>query len=91
MNRGSRLRMIDNTTYSFDLYSLKPGTVYYVYTTGKESSGTLIEQVSFSFRTKGEEGEESCPIGLILNTQGEMIEAICSDHGTCEDNQCKYE
>lgn len=91
MNRGSRLRMIDNTTYSFDVYSLQPGTVYYVYTAGKEPSGTLIEPVTFSFTTKGEGGELFCPTGLVLNTYGEITEAGCSNHGTCDNGNCKYD
>lgn len=83
-----------DTQYHATFLSLQPGTVYYVFTTGKESTGTLvatsIEQSMYSFKTEGETPKPLCPTSTILSADGNIVEATCSHHGVCEGTTCMY-
>ena len=87
---GQSLKEVDNlNTYAVDFSQLSPSTVYKVYISGREKAGTAIESsVDETFTTLNTDGsiytkESLCPVGWMMNTQGELEKSACSGHGSC--------
>ncbi len=92
---GQSLKEVDNlNTYAVDFSQLSPSTVYKVYISGREKAGTAIESsVDETFTTLNTDGsiytkESLCPVGWMMNTQGELEKSACSGHGSCVSGKC---
>ena len=86
---GSTLIHLTDTIYSLELSSLQPGQTYYIYSVGQEECGTPTEQQVYSFTTPTQLTKTICPKAWIINTKKQVEMSECSNHGVCEENQCK--
>ena len=68
--------------------------MYKVYISGREAAGTAINSsVEETFTTLNADGsvytkESLCPMGWMMNTQGELEKSACSGHGSCVSGKC---
>lgn len=95
VTHGKSLTEVDKlNTYAVDFSQLSPSTVYRVYISGREKSGTMIESsVDEIFTTLNADGsaftnKSICPVGWMMNMKGELEKSACSGHGTCVSGKC---